>query len=442
MDVLSSREWAILLWALLVIGCLYLLERKVLKKAFIALLRTLCSRHIVSAIILMTLYVVIIVYGLSSIGLWNPAQLKNTFIWYFSVAAFSMFRINHFKDAPHRIKDMVADNFRLMVVIEYLVGKFTFPFILEFLLVPLVAMLSITIAYAENKAEFQDAQKLLSRLLNVIAILIIGATLYLTAMHLDQIANREAILDLVVPVFLTTSYTPFIAFLVLYTTYQDAVVRLQFSIKKRPLELYARFLAMFVFNIRIRLLRQWATFVSRGNLQTLGDVHRSILQISRMAAREKNPPEVERSKGWSPYQAKNYLLSEGIKTSYYHPIDPMTAIDWFCCSNLMEFGSGLFPNNIGYFLNGNEHAVKSMKLQLNVNSPEHSLEAHAKLLSVANTLMTWAVGLDLNDKLSKSIIPGTEGTLKGEYFKVEFIKHPWPNHISGGYDLNVELSVI
>jgi hypothetical protein len=121
-----------------------------------------------------------------------------------------------------------------------------------------------------------------------------------------------------------------------------------------------------------------------------------------MAARESNPPKVNRSEGWSPYEAKDYLEPEGIKTRHYHPVDPSDAVEWFCCSDLVEFGEGLLPNNIGYYLSGNERAVKSLELKLNVNSPEHAAEAHAKLLSAADTLTRNALGLDLHELLDSA----------------------------------------
>ncbi len=116
--------------------------------------------------------------------------------------------------------------------------------------------------------------------------------------------------------------------------------------------------------------------------------------------------------------------------------------EWFCCSTLVEFGPGLLPNNIAYYLNGNERAVKSLKLKLNVNDPQHAEEAHSKLLSSADTLAKKALGLDLREVLSQAITPGKEATLDGPHFKISITRSEWPKHASGGYDLGVEVSGI
>ena len=120
----------------------------------------------------------------------------------------------------------------------------------------------------------------------------------------------------------------------------------------------------------------------------------------------------------------------------------MEPSEWFSCSKLVELGSGLFPNNIAYYLNGNDRAVKSLKLRLNVNDPEHAKEAHTKLLSSADLLVREALGLDLRDMLFQAIILGQEITIDGENFKISFTKNQWPIHSSGGYDIGVEISTI
>jgi hypothetical protein len=442
-DILNSREWAILVWVLVLIGYITRPPRwQTLKEPLLGVLRALGSRHLVSAITLMAMYVVMMIYGLSHIGLWDPSLLKGTLIWFFSVAVFSLFQVNKFSESPHKLKALVADSFRLVVVIEYLVGAYTFHFAVELALVPLVVFLSALVAFSETKPEYESVHKFLSVVAALFGAAILGSVMYLLVHDFQLVANRQAVSDFVLPVILSALYTPFIAFMAVYSTYQTVLIRLRYSIKKRHVEIYARIVAMALFNVRIELLKRWSSNVAKCRLQSIGEVNHSFRQFFRMLAREKSPDTVSLPEGWSPSQAKNFVLSEGLETGYYNPIDPMKPTEWFSCSKMVEFGSGLFPNSIAYYLNGNECAVSSLKLKLNVNDPEHAEEAHAKLLSSADTLVREALGLDLRDMLSQAIIPGQEGTLDGPNFKITFAKSEWPNHVSGGYDLGVEISGI
>lgn len=405
-------------------------------------LRALGSRHLVSAITLMTMYVVMIIYGLACLGLWDFSLLKGSLIWFFSVAIFSLFQVNKFSESPHKIRELVADSFKLVVVVEYLVGAYTFHIVVELVLVPLIVFLSAMVAFAETKPEYESVHKFLNAVLAIVGTAILGAVMYLLVKDFDQVANRQAASDFVLPVILSALYTPFIAFMAVYSTYQTVLIRLQYSIKKRHVELYASFVAMLIFNVRTELLKRWSSNVAKCRLQTVREVNQSFRQFFQMLAREKSPDAIFLPEGWSPNLARKFLISEGIETGFYNPVDPMEPSEWFCCSKLVEFGLGLFPNNIAYYLNGNDRAVNSLRLKLNVNDPEHAEEAHTKLLSSADTLAREALGLDLRDILSQAIILGQEGTLDGPDFKITFTKTEWPNHAFGGYDLSVEISGI
>ena len=391
---------------------------------------------------LMTMYVAAMILGLSLLGIWDAAQLKGTIIWFFSVGVFSLYRINDFSESPHKLKGLVADSFKLVVVIEYLVGAYTFHFVVEFALLPVLVFLSCAIAIAEGKPEHEAAYKFLNAVAAIIGTAILVAVMYLLVANFHQITSQQAILDFVVPGILSAFYTPFVAFMTVYVTYQTVLRRLRYSIKNRRVETYARVVAMLIFNVRIELLKRWSANIGRFQLHTIREVNSSVRQFFQMLAREKSTEPISRSEGWSPSQAKAFLCSEGIETGHYHQVDQMEPNEWFCGSTLVEFGPGLLPNNIAYYLNGDERAAKSLKLKLNVNDPQYANEAHSKLLSSADTLVRKALGLDLRGAFLQAIILGKEGALEGSDFKISISRTDWHKHVSGGYEIGVEVSAV
>lgn len=355
------------------------------------------------------MYVVMMIYGLSRLGLWDSSLLKGSLIWFFSVAVFSLFQVNKFSESPHKLKGLVANSFKLVVVIEYLVGVYTFHFAVELVLVPLVVFLSALVAFSEAKPEYESVHKFLSAVLAIVGAAILGSVMCLVVKEFQQIANRQAASEFALPAILSALYTPFIAFMAVYSTYQTVLIRLRCSIKKRHVEVYARFIAMVIFNVRIEPLKRWSASVTKCRLQTIGEVNRSFHQFFQMLAREKSPNSVSLPEGWSPNQARHFLLSEGVETGYYNPIDPMEPSEWFSCSKLVEFGSGFFPNNIAYYLNGNEHAVTSLKLKLppwllqqsgcNNHVEDANLPIQSKLYRITS-------GRRCNESLGQQILDG------------------------------------
>ena len=168
-------------------------------------------------------------------------------------------------------------------------------------------------------------------------------------------------------------------------------------------------------------------------------IKKSVKQIFKMVSAEKQPQEVPLREGWSPYEAKNFLLSEGLETGYYHPTVPE---EWFASSPLIELGNDLIPNNISYYVDGNESTAKSLKLMINVNSRESAEMAHFKLLSSAKVLLKATLGLDTSSEIETAIMKGENLTLNLGSIKATVEKNDWPQSSIGGYDIKFILSSI
>lgn len=97
-DILNNREIAVVFW-LIVISIFFLSSSKMTKirNSFKRMLAGLFVRQIISVLSLMVTYMVIIIYWLSELDLWNIEQLKNTVFWCISVGFMSLFQLEKFK---------------------------------------------------------------------------------------------------------------------------------------------------------------------------------------------------------------------------------------------------------------------------------------------------------------------------------------------------------
>jgi hypothetical protein len=193
------------------------------------------------------------------------------------------------------------------------------------------------------------------------------------------------------------------------------------------------------FRFRIKLLERWASTLPFQDISSKDDITKSVKQIFKMLSVEKNPPEVPLQEGWSPYVAKQFLVSEGLETGYYHPIEPD---EWYASSPLIDVGNDLIPNNISYYVDGNEATAKTLKLVLNVNSRESAVMAHSKLLSSAKALMKAALGLDISSDIEAAIMKGENKVFKLDSFIATIEKNDWPQSSIGSYDVKFILSSI
>lgn len=232
-------------------------------------------------------------------------------------------------------------------------------------------------------------------------------------------------------------YLPFIFFMMLYITYEKEFLKLQFFISNRWLRIYTKVCALFLLNTRIILLERWIASLAFYKPHTIAEVNESIRQIFKIASVEYDPPEINNSKGWSPYTAKDFLVDLGIKTGYYRFVGDN---EWYSNSEMIELDDAIFPNNISFYVMGNEHVAMFLKLILNVNSPETAIIAKNKLLLSSNLLFNKATHLPFPSEMQEVIMKGINYSLEVGNYSVVIEKHDWPTHLHGGYDINFTIS--
>jgi hypothetical protein len=149
-DILNNREIALVFW-LIVISIFFLSSSKMTKirNSFKRMLAGLFVRQIISVLFLMVTYMVIIIYWLSELDLWNIEQLKNTVFWCISVGFMSLFQLEKFKMDKSFFKKSVIDNFKLLAIIQFIIGVYTFSLWFEILIVPFLALIITMLAIAE-----------------------------------------------------------------------------------------------------------------------------------------------------------------------------------------------------------------------------------------------------------------------------------------------------
>jgi len=439
-DILNNREWALVIWFLIFIFfTIFLPKMKKIRESFKRVLKTFFVKAIITILVLMVIYIIIVVFGLFKIGLWKSHQLKNTIVWAVSVGALSLFKINSIKKDPHFFKNIVLANLKLVAIVQFVVRVYTFSLLIEFLLVPVLVTLGAMLGRAQTNKKYNLLEKVLNGIMVTLGTIIIFYTTYMLATNFGKFAKEQTIYDFYIPPLLTFLYLPFIFIMMVFTTYSEVFVRLQFFIKELKLRRFAKIYSMFKFHFRIKLLERWASTLPFQDITSKEDIKKTVKQIFKMVSVEKEPPEVPLQEGWSPYAARQFLLTEGIETGYYHPSVPE---EWFASSPPIDVGKDVIPNSITYYVDGNESTAKSLKLILNVYSRESAIMAHSKLLSSVRTLLKAALDLDVSSEMEAAIMKGENQVFNLGSFVATVEKNDWQQNHFGGYDVRFALSPI
>lgn len=348
MEAFNNREIASAIWILLFAAWAF--SKKDVRPAFGSVLDAFAKRVVLVPFSLLILHTLAAIWILCQLGMWDSSQIKNTILWFISVAAVSFFRIHEIADDRHYFKNAIKDNLKIIVLLEFLVTFYTFNLVVELVFVPFMALIGALLAFSQPDEKYILVQKVLSKLVGFIGIVVFVYTAYRLVIDFHDFAQLQTIIDFVVPIALSILLLPLIFIFHVYMVYERVFVRMQFSIKDEKLRAYAKRSLAIKYRLNLPALRRWADALSLENIDTTSDVDKLHKEIARLEAEEKNPPVVPFDLGWSPYKLSPVLEEAGLKVGHYKKL---YEDDWFASSPCLEIGKDVLPNNIAYYLEGN-----------------------------------------------------------------------------------------
>lgn len=436
MDLFNNREIAILIWSALLIG--WALTKESIRQAFAGFVRTAFTKPLVKVYAAMGLYVVIIVYILHAFGLWDISQLKPTIIWAFSIALISALRAHKINDDPDYFKRAVRDNINLVIILEFILGVYTFPLLGELVLVPITTFLGAVKVFAEGKEEHRPVAKLLDGLFFLFGVVVLGYAAYKLWVGFSEFATMQTFRDFYTPPLLSISFLPFLFVLSVFLAYERAFANLKRNTGDTSVYRFARAHAIRTFRCRARHLERWAhtTFLNRLNSEQ--QIRESIADFRALIAEQASPKEVPSDQGWSPQMAKDFMAEYGLTTRYY---SKLYDDEWFASSNYLELGDGILSNNVAYYVSGSRSAVTSLKLKLNVNEPDQGDIAVSRFVELAEALLEKALSAGVSTNLHELIGGGenAETEIAGKIVSVS--RDDWHGGKTGQYDVALEVCV-
>ena len=433
MDILNNRDWALIIWFIvLVLYIGFSPKMEDTRKSFNNVVSAFFVKQILTILLLMLAYITGIIYFLHEYGIWEFNQIKNTLVWMFIVGFLTLFKLESIKNDKSFFKHSVLANLKLVAIIQFIIGVYPCDLLIEIALVPFFIFMGFMIAFAESdKDKYHQVLRVLNGIMVVAGIIIISYAILGLFTEFDKFAKEQTAYDFIIPPLLTLLYLPFIFVMMIYTTYENVFVRVNYFIKKPLLRFLSKLVALIVFNVRTELLERWAKSLVYSDTDSYKGVWKTYQQMFKVQREEKNPKFVPVGKGWSPYKAKYFLQSEKLVTGDYHFFDG----EWFASSQMLELGDDIPPSNIAFYIDGDEEQVKYLKLKLNVNDKSTSKESHEVLLNTAKILYRQALDSDFPNILAQAILDGEPTAINYQNFKISIQLEEFPDHSLGGYEI-------
>jgi len=410
-----------------------------MRESFKNLLKSFFVKEIIFTFVLMIIYICLVVFVLFEIGLWESHQLKKTVIWAVSVGAASLFKVAKREKKHHLFRSLVLDNLKLIAIIQFVVGIYTFGLIVEMLIVPASVILVGMMAIASTNKQYHHLKKILNGIMVAFGTILIFYTIYMLVTNFGEFAKKQTLYDFCIPPLLTFMYLPFIFIIMILITYDVVFIRLKYYIKDPELKRFAELYSLFRFHLRINLLERWSSILPIQDTSSRDGIKKSVNRIFKIVSVERNPPIVPLQEGWSPYAAKLFLVNEGLETNYYNPCSEE---EWSASSSSVALSNDLLPNTISYYVDGNETTAKVLTVIVSIYSKESAIMAHAKLLSTVRVLLMAALGIGIPIEIETSIMNGKNQIFKLGDFTATVEKNNWPKSTVGAYNIKFVLSHI
>jgi hypothetical protein len=434
-ETLNNRELAFAAWMILFFA--WAMTKSGFRTSLKGVGRALVNEHILTIIAVMAVYIALMVWGLRELGFWDASQLKTTIIWAISVAFVSLLDLQSIAEDADYFKKSIKDNLKLIVVLEFLISFYTLGLLAEFLVViPVSTVIGAATVYAGTDKKYAPVEKLLSNVMALFGAALVGHALYKLTTEFASFATRDTLVEFSLPPVLSFLFLPFLYALAAFASYEKTFIRIGFTIKEPALLSYAKRQSVLRFRLDTTLLKRWATRLQMMNPTTKADIDSGFLQVFEMRELERNPPPVSAAVGWSPYAAKSFLVSHGLKTGYYQPsFDDQ----WSASSSYKNLGDGIMPNNVAYYIDGDKSAATELRLALNMNEPASAADAVVQFVALAGALHQAAFNGDMPKPLAYAVSSVSDFSSPDEDKRVSVRKKMWGGQSSGKYTLEFSI---
>ena len=230
MSILSTREWATLIW-----GCvfmLYVLCHKETRKSFWNVIVIFFDKKLRILWEIILLYVLTITMVFCYLPIWENIYIKDIIIWFlFSGLIYCMNAVSSEADETY-IKKILKDNLKFTMILEFFMSTFTFNIWIELAIIPVITIITVMNVIAERKEEYKSVHKLLDSILAIAGFWIFYETIKIGINEYKQLNIINTLVSFMIPIVYLILIIPLEYILELYSKYEVLFLRMTFKEEK------------------------------------------------------------------------------------------------------------------------------------------------------------------------------------------------------------------
>ena len=382
--IFSTREIAAKFW--LVVFFIYILINKEIRKSAYRVIIALRNKYIVLAILFLFVYTSLITYfPLYVCGVWDGSMIKDTCIWFLFTALSLLFNINKARDFTF-FKRIITGNIKVIIIVEFLFNFYTFPLVVELIMLPILTFLTIVQTYTEIHQQQEPKYKITTSCIKTIFSLIgCGIFLYVIWITVKDYGNLLTIYNIkifLLPIALTLLSIPYFYIVALIIEYDSVLTSIK-HIRRHDNPSVAKDM--------IKATKRYANI----NLKALSRIwkYHALYEPAKGSASGYIKKIV---------QKPQYAIGHTARLLIFNDIKTVTKrlskngigefSDWNCFEGdeysaitdyfLLKNSSLYMPNNLAYYITGKKNYIEKIELALNINYQQDKEMAMAKFKDI------------------------------------------------------------
>lgn len=225
MGIFSTREIATIIYGILLF--VYVLVRNKQRAIFLPVIKAACHKKLIIPFGLILLFAACFVLACTYLPFWDWIYLKDIVFWVLFAGVPICFNATGRQLDDHYFRDILKDNLTFTALVEFITGTFTFSFIGELVMQPLLIVLMILQSSLVKKTE--SAKKVLDGIVGIVGLIIIGLTIKSIVDAIGDISFVDIIVGITLPIILSIIYLPIAYFFALYAKYELLFLRMGFK---------------------------------------------------------------------------------------------------------------------------------------------------------------------------------------------------------------------
>ncbi len=229
-ELFNNREIASGVWLLGLVVAVAAKSPDV-RESFKQVLKVARNWKIVVSLVLLAAYTALCVALLYCCRLWSSSMLKDTVYWFFLSGIVLHANVLTESDYKKCYRKAIKGCVAAIVLLEFLVNFYTFPLLLEFILVPFLALIAMGAVYAEGKPEHAVSKKFFDGILMFFGTIVLIYAVRRAYLSYTELLRLDSVRGLLLPVELTLLFLPFLYVSKLISEYEFLFARLSWFLE-------------------------------------------------------------------------------------------------------------------------------------------------------------------------------------------------------------------